>query len=168
MSEALRFVGQSLFYAGVAAFIGYFSQNPAWTAFPPDRALLLASFAHGAERREACRRLTPEEIAKLPPQQRRPDTCERERLPVHLVVEIDGDVAYDAWLPPTGVWQDGPSRAYEKFPLPPGRHRIVLKLEDRGRRDAFAWAVEREVELLPGRKLAVDFKADEGGFLFHG
>jgi hypothetical protein len=168
MSETLRLLGQGLFYAAVAAFVGYFSQNPAWTAFPPDRAQILVSFAHGAERREACRRLTPAEIAKLPPSERRPNTCERERLPVHLVIEIDGGVVFDALLPPTGIWQDGPSRAYEKFAVPPGRHRILLKLEDRGRKDAFAWVAEREVELAPGRKLAVDFKADEGGFLFYG
>lgn len=167
MSELLRCAGQGLVYAAVAALIGHFSQSPKWTSFPPDQAQILVSFAHGAERREACRRLTPAEIAQLPPSERRPSTCERQRLPVRLVIEIDGQLIYDAWLPPTGIWQDGPSRAYEKLALPPGRHRIVLRLEDSGRPDAFRWIAEREVELRPGRKLAVDFKADEGGFLFY-
>lgn len=166
MAEPLRYLGQAAVYAFVAALIGYFSQNPAWTSFPPDKAQVVLSFAHGAQRLEACRRLTPAEIAKLPPQQRRPNTCERERLPVRVRLEIDGQVVYDAVLPPTGIWGDGPARAYEKFAVAPGRHRIVVRLEDRGRTDAFGYTGETEVELRPGRKVAIDFKADEGGFLF--
>ncbi|GBD44806.1 hypothetical protein HRbin40_02296 [bacterium HR40] len=168
MPDVGRWFGQSLILAGFVTVIGFFSQRPTLVVFPPDRAQLVVSFAHGAERREACRRLTPQEIARLPPQQRRPNTCERERLPVRLVLAIDGNQVFDGVLEPTGIWGDGPSRAYLKFALPPGRHHLVLKLEDRGRGDAFAYVSEREIELGAGRRLAVDFKADAGGFLFYG
>jgi len=167
MAGGWQWLGQGMVYALAAAGIGYFAQNPVWHDFPPDRARIVLALVHGGARVEACRRLSYEEIRRLPPAERRPSTCKRERKPVRVQLELDGRVLYDAILPPTGLSGDGPSRAYVKFDVATGRHCLRVRLEDRGRPDAFAWHREVTVELDPRRRLAIDFKADKGGFLFY-
>lgn len=167
MAEALRWLGQGLVYALAAAGVGWFAQNPVWHNFPPDRARLVLALVHGGARVEACRRLSYEEIRSLPPSERRPSTCKRERRPVRVQLRLDGRVLYDEMLPPTGLSGDGPSRVYAKFDVPAGPHCLLARLEDRGREDAFAWEREVTVTLPPRGRLGIDFKADKGGFLFY-
>jgi hypothetical protein len=87
-------------------------------------ALIKLSFAHGAQK-EDCRPRTAEELAKLPPNMRRPMVCARERLPVAVELLLDGAPLYQAVLPPTGLAGDGPSRAYQRFAVPPGQHELT-------------------------------------------
>ncbi len=167
MTDLLRYAGQALFYAVVMLGIGYFSQRPIYQHIPPDKAQILLSFSHGGQRKEACRRLSSAEIAKLPPNQRRPNTCARERLPIHVQLVLDDTVIFDQILKPTGLSGDSPAHAYEKFVVPAGRHKLIARLEDRGRTDSFAYESELVVELRPRQNLPIDFKADKGGFIFY-
>lgn len=164
--KAFRYVGQVLFFAAVALVIGYFSASPPYARVPPDDALIKLSFAHGAEKKGECRKLSPEELAKLAPNMRRPTICPRERLPVDIEVVIDGAVVYVDRLPPTGLSGDGPSRTYERFILPAGEHQLILRLRDTGRTDGFDYISERRVTLAAGQSLAIDFHPVEGGFRF--
>jgi hypothetical protein len=79
MVKPLGYLGQGAVYLLLGLGIGYFSDRPAHTHSPPDMALIKLSFAHGAQK-EDCRRRTAEELAKLPPNMRRPMVCSRERL----------------------------------------------------------------------------------------
>ncbi len=167
MSDLLRYAGQAVFYAVVVLGIGYFSQRPIYQHIPPDEAQILLSFSHGGQRKQACRRLSSAEIAKLPPNQRRPNTCARERLPIHVQLVLDDAVIFDRILEPTGLSGDGPAHAYEKFLVPAGRHKLIARLEDRGRADSFSYESELVVELRPRQNLPIDFKADKGGFIFY-
>lgn len=166
MISPLRIAGQVVFYAAAAVLTGYLAANPIYHQFPDGQAQIKLSFAHGADRREACRRLTAKEIAKLPPRERRPNNCARERLPVHVHLALDGKTIYDAVLEPTGVSSDGPSRTYAKFAVPAGRHEIVVRLRDSDRPEGFDFETRKTVELEPWQNLAIDFKADKGGFMF--
>ncbi len=167
MTEVLRPVGQVIFYGAVALFIGYFSQRPVYQHIPPDEAQILLSFSHGGARRERCRRLTYEEIRKLPPGKRRPSTCKRQRMPIHVQLWIDDELIFDRVLEPAGLSGDSPAHAYEKFLVRAGPHTILARLEDRGRKDAFAYEKRVEVALRPRQNLPIDFKADKGGFIFY-
>ncbi len=167
MPDLFRYAGQALFYAVVMLGIGYFSQRPIYENIPPDKAQILLSFSHGGARAEACRRLSSEEIARLPPNERRPNTCSRRRLPIRVQLLLDEEVIFDRILQPTGLAGDGPAHAYEKFLVPAGRYRLVARLEDRGRPDSFAYENELVVELRPRQNLPIDFKADKGGFIFY-
>ncbi len=167
MNGTGAWVGQGLVYLAAAMLTGYFSQRPIYEHIPPDRAQITLSFVHGGKRVEKCRRVRYEEMRDLPANKRRPTTCKRERQPVEVELWVDGRLVYAAALPPTGIAGDGPSRAYEKFRLPAGRHRVLVRLDDRGLEDAFAYEKTVEVELAPRDKLAIDFKADKGGFLFY-
>ena len=163
---AVRYAGQGLVYALLALVLGYLSDSPAYTHFPPDRAQIKLSLAHGAARKGGCRRLSAEEIARLPPNMRRPTECPRERLPVVVEIILDDAVLYRASLPPTGLAGDGPSRAYRRFAVAPGPHRLVARLRDSERDEGFDYERAAWIELAPGQSLAIDFRAETGGFIF--
>ncbi|HET6467495.1 MAG TPA: hypothetical protein VFG43_03860 [Geminicoccaceae bacterium] len=165
MGSPLRYLGQAAFYAALALVIGYLSDRPAYTHFPPDRALIKLALVHGGQPITPCRRLGREELAKLPPNMRRPQECPRERVPLLLEVLLDGRTLYRASLPPTGLAKDGPSRAYQRFAVPPGRHEVTVRLRDGHREDGFDYELTEAVELAPAQNLAIDFRPETGGFI---
>jgi len=168
MISPLRLVGQAVVYAGFAALIGYFSSAPAYRYFGGDDAILTVSFSHGAQRKGECHKLSREELAKLPPNMRKPVSCPRERLPVVVALDLDGHRLYEASLPPTGLAKDGPSHVYERFVIPAGRHTLVARLRDTNRSEGFDYDASFDIVLAPAQNLALDFRRDIGGFVLHG
>ncbi len=166
MPSVARYAGQILFHAGFAAAIGTFASWPMYNRMPEGSAQIKLSFNHGGRRVEDCRRLTAEELSKLPSNQRRPIDCSRERLPVTIQLLIDGAPIYEAVLKPGGIAGDGQARAYEKFIVPAGTHLIEARLRDSKRSEGFDYRSRFEAALAPGQNLAIDFKAEQGGFLF--
>lgn len=166
MPDVLRYGVQVLFFAIIMSFIGYFSNNPIYHQFPEGMAQIKLSFAHGAARKIDCRKLTSKEIAKLPANQRRPNTCTRERIPLHVQLVLDGKLIYDDHLKAVGFFEDGPGRTYKKFIILPGAHIITARLRDTKRVDGFDYETTRKVSLSPQQNLAIDFKSDRGGFNF--
>lgn len=162
--KALRYAGQGVFWVVAALLIGFPSASPSYSRVPPGQALIKLSFAHAAGKRGACRELTAEEVARLAPNMRRKTVCSRERLPVDIEFTLDGAVVYAEHLPPTGLSGDGPSRAYQRFVVPAGRHEIVLRLRDTDRADGFDHETARTLTLAAGQSLAIDFFP--GGFRF--
>lgn len=165
MRNVAKYVGQGLVLAAMAALIGYFSSHPVYHQMAPDKAQIKLSFAHGGNRVKKCRKLTAKEIAALPANERRPNTCSRKRVAVRLKVEIDGKVIYQASLPPTGLSGDGPSRVYRKFIVEAGAHTIDLHLGDTRNPGEYNYHTRRRLDLEPWQNLAIDFKADAGGFV---
>lgn len=166
MIDALRYLAQAAVLALFALVIGFFASRPTLQYFPADSAQIKLSFAHGSQRVAECRRLSVEEIAKLAPKDRRPNTCARERVPIRVQLLLDGVPIYDEVLQPTGFARDGPARVYRKFSVPPGRHEITARLRDSGRIDGFDHERIMVVELSPLQNLAVDYKSDHGNFDF--
>jgi hypothetical protein len=166
MRDLLRYAGQAGFFAVLALFIGYFSASPAYRQVPDGMAQIKLSLRHGGARVEDCRKLTPEEIAKLPANERRPNTCSRERLPMLIEIRLDGAPLYSDTLYPTGLSSDGPAETYRKFIVPAGRHVIEARLRDSKRTEGFDYETVKDIDLAPFQNLAVDFKSDQGGFLF--
>ena len=85
---------------------------------------------------------------------------------MQVQLDLDGKIIFDARLEPTGLAGDGPARVYQKFAVPAGRHTIVARLRDNRETSGFNYETRHEVDLVPGQNLAVDFKADAGGFIF--
>jgi len=92
MPNFVRYAGKFAFFAVFAAFIGYFSNQPVYQRVPDGMAQIKLSFAHGGARKVDCRKLTSKEIAKLPANERRPNTCTRERIPVHIQLTLNGEL----------------------------------------------------------------------------
>ncbi len=166
MRELFKYAGQFVFLVFTMVFIGYFSSQPTYQQFPDGMAQIKMSFAHGGARKIDCRKLTSTEIAKLPANERRPNNCTRERIAVLVQLSLDGELLYDDLLQATGLSQDGPSRTYRKLIVPAGPHTITARLRDTKRTTGFDYEATHEVVLKPFQNLAVDFKADTGGFSF--
>ncbi len=165
MNPLLRYAAPGVVYLIFAVFLGYFASAPSYTHFPPDQALIKLSLAHGASREGGCRRRTQEELQKMPPNMRRPMDCPRQRRPVFIELEIDGETRYSASVPPPGLSGDGPSRIYQRFAVSAGKHDIVARLRDSDRTDGFDYEKRAAVELAAQQSLAIDFRQEMGGFL---
>ena len=162
----LRLAGQFavilLLFAGVAAL----ADRPVYRQIPPGHGVVMLTFVHGAERLAECRRLSAQEIAKLPPNMRRAQDCPRGRRPVYVELEIDGRPVYRATLPPSGIASDGPSRVYERFVLPEGDHDLAVRMRDTGRSEGFDHESTRHIALASEQMFVIDFRAETGGFVF--
>jgi hypothetical protein len=166
MSSAARYLLQLTLYAAFAVFVAWFATEPQYQYADASMASVKLSLSHAADRVKPCVPLTPEEIAELAANMRRSETCERERLPVILEMDVDGERVVELIAPASGLWNDGPASIYERFDLPPGQHRISVRLRDTAR--AEGWDYERSgvVTLEAGRYFTVTFKAETGGFNF--
>jgi hypothetical protein len=165
MPSFLRYPLQALAYAAIAVLIGYFAAAPEYVYFPPDQAQIKLSLVHGAERREPCHQRSSAELDQLAPNMRKKIDCPRERLPVWVEVRLDDRVLYRAALPPTGLSKDGPSRAYQRFAVAPGKYRLRLLMRDSARSEGYDYQLDKEIDLRPQQSLAVDFRAEMGGFV---
>ncbi len=165
MIRVRRLALGGLLTAAVISGVAALSAWPAYRSVPDGVAVVKLSFTHGGER--DCRALTDAELAELPANMRRREVCDRRRPPVHVELDIDGEPAFAAALPPTGLSGDGPSRVYERFELAAGRHEIALRLRGTARDEGFTHTARREVTLAPGQSLAIDFEPEAGGFVFH-
>lgn len=157
--------GQAAGYAAFCAALGYFSTSPPYRHLPPDTALVKLSLQHAGQRKEPCRERSAEELAKLAPNMRAATVCSRERVPLTVVVEIDGATLVDATVPPSGLARDGSSVLYRRVEVPAGRHRVVAKLGD-APTPGYAHVREATVDLAPGAILLLDFDAKAGGWVF--
>ncbi|MGB3834344.1 MAG: hypothetical protein WA975_21055 [Mesorhizobium sp.] len=149
-------------FAGAAGL----SNWPRHRSLPEGVGVVTLSFSHGADRKAACRKATPEELAALPSNMRKPQICPRERPTIRVELDIDGRRAFEADVPPSGIAGDGPSRVHQSFTLPAGRHEVAVRMRDRPGED-FAWRAGRSFDIAPADHRVIDFRADAGGFVFH-
>ncbi|MGY4306173.1 hypothetical protein ACVIJ6_003416 [Bradyrhizobium sp. USDA 4369] len=166
MSSAARHVAQFLVVLAVMAAAAWLSAAPAWRTLPAGSAVLLLTFVHGADRSGECRRLTAEEIARLPPNMRRVQDCPRGRRPVQVELDVDGRALYRAELAPTGIAGDGPSRVYQRFVMTAGSHDVAVRMRDTPRAEGFDHERRETVAMAPGQLLVVDYRPEAGGFVF--
>ncbi len=159
----LAWLGQLLLYGVFALVIGVFSRWPEYRHLGADQALIKLSFTHAGKLVADCRRLTPDELAKLPPNMRTPLKCERERAPVRVEVDIDGAAAFRHLAKPSGLSKDGASAVYQRLSLAAGEHRIAVRLKDSAGAGGFDYQREQTVRLAPAQILVIDFDAEKGG-----
>lgn len=159
-----RVVAGSLICLAVVAGAAALSAWPAWRSLPPGTGVVSLSFSHGGAR--DCRRLTEDELARLPANMRRPEVCDRTRADVRLEMDIDGATVLHRTIAPGGLAGDGPARVYQRFALPAGTHTVALRLADSGRAQGFDHEAAREIALAPAQNFVIDFRSEEGGFVF--
>ena len=160
MNRGLRVILQAITYACFAVVVGYLSASPAYDYADPGNATIKLSLSHAADRVKPCVRLTPEQIAELAPNMRRPETCERQRLPLTVELEIDGETVVNIEAQPSGLWNDGPASIYERFEAEPGRHTITARLRDSSRTAGWDYVHTEDVTLVASRYFTVTFRAE--------
>jgi hypothetical protein len=166
MSYLARLAGQFIvilaLFAGVAALADW----PVYRQTPSGTGVVILTFVHGADRRGECRRLAPEEIAKLPPNMRRVQDCPRARRALHVELDVGGKSIFRASLPPTGIAGDGPSHVYQRFVVPAGQFDVAVRMRDTARTEGFDHERHEQVTLAPDQMFVIDFQSANGEFVF--
>jgi hypothetical protein len=166
MNNPLRIFLQAITYAAFAIIVGYLSASPAYDYADSGKATIKLSLSHAANRVKPCVRLTPEEIARLAANMRRSESCERQRLPLTVELEIDGETAANVRALPSGLWNDGPASIYERLEVEPGAHTITARLRDSDRSEGWDYTHTEDAMLVSGRYFTITFRAETGGFNF--
>ncbi|MER2544572.1 MAG: hypothetical protein ABTS16_14170 [Candidatus Accumulibacter phosphatis] len=164
MLKPAAIVGQVILYGAFAAFIGYFATSPTYHQIPEDVALIKLSISHLGDRE--CRKRTPEELAKMPPNMRAPMDCPRERSDINLEVDLDGEPVFRTVLHPTGLYKDGVSTVYKRFEVKAGTHQLAVRMNDNLVVPGFNFVQDEEITLAPRQVMVVDFNPDQGGLYF--
>ena len=166
MTRFVQFLGQLIAYSLFAVVIGYFSTRPAYTHQDPAKAVIKVSFSRAGAHIEPCKRLSQEELNRLPPNMRAPTKCLRARVPILLEVQVDGQLMYHEELAPSGLSRDGTSTVYTWFPVDAGQHHLVVRLRDSRRTSGFDHEGSANITLQPQQNFVIDFRPELGGFLF--
>ncbi|HNU12412.1 MAG TPA: hypothetical protein PKJ45_13790 [Rubrivivax sp.] len=161
-----RWAGQLVLYGLFAVFVGTFSQWPLYHPMGPDQAQIKVSISRVGQPVGECRKRTPEELAKLPPNMRAPMECPRERSPLTVEVDLNDQNILKRVVAPTGLSKDGASSIYERVIVPAGEQKLAVRLNDDIRPGATAHEREATVKLAPGQVLVIDFDATQGGIIF--
>ncbi|MEO8123000.1 MAG: hypothetical protein ABI633_03025 [Burkholderiales bacterium] len=164
--KRFSWIGQVLLYGVFALIVGVFSHWPTYRHLADDESLIKLSFTHAAQRVDECRKLTPEELAKLPPNMRAPTKCGRERAPVVVEVDLDGKPAIRHVAQPSGLSRDGASSVYQRMTVHAGMHQVVVRLKDNAGKGGFDYESEKTVTLAPAQILVIDFDPQRGGITF--
>ena len=162
----LRVAGQLAVAGGVAMFIAWFATRPAYGLLGRDEAMVKLSFSHAGQPLKPCKRYTPEELAKLPFEERRPTTCERGRWPVYVEFDLDGRRMHEGTYQPAGLWDDGPSTVYARFRVPAGTHVASVRVRDGARASGFDYATSTRMTVTAGENFVIDFRGKENAFSF--
>ncbi|SBT06246.1 conserved hypothetical protein [Candidatus Accumulibacter aalborgensis] len=164
MLKPAALVGQVILYGAFAAFIGTFASSPKYQQIPDDVALIKLSISHLGGRE--CRKRTPEELAKMPPNMRAPMDCPRERSDIRLEVDLDGQPVFRAVMHPTGLYKDGVSTVYKRFEVKAGSHQLAVRMDDDLMKPGFDYIKDEKITLAPGQVMVIDFNPDRGGLFF--
>ena len=159
-------VVQTGLYVAFAAIVGYLSIAPTYQYADPELAVIKLSLSHAADRVDECVELTPDEINARALKGESLSNCGRERLPLRIEVDVDGETVIGLTAEPSGLWSDGPASVYERMAIAAGTHTISVRLRDSARESGWDYEQTESVDLSPGRYLTITFRADNGGFAF--
>ncbi|HEU5262840.1 MAG TPA: hypothetical protein VFU41_15580 [Gemmatimonadales bacterium] len=106
--------------------LGALSRAP-YTADGARHAVLRLTWRARGEQVEECRRLTPEELERLPVHMRQEERCEGRVPPYRLRVSLDGVRAVDELVRAAGARHDRPLYVFRELTLEPGSHVLVVR-----------------------------------------
>jgi hypothetical protein len=159
--RAREWAAQAVLYVIFMGVVAAFSSAPSYRPISPDHSVVTVSLLHHGERVAPCRPYTEAELAKLPPNMRAPQKCERERMPVTVELDIDGVNVMRETAQPAGLSSDGASSIYRRLHVMAGEHRITVRLKD-APGAAFNHTREATLKLKPAQVLVIDFEQGKG------
>jgi len=149
------------------AVVGGLSNAPVYHRLKPDQALVRLAFSHFGRPIRECHRLSQAELNALAPNMRKPVDCPRQRLPIQVEFQLDGQRLFMATVAATGIWGDGEATVYERFPVNAGPHRLSIGMRDSARREGFDYQLDRRVNIQPLRNLVIGFDPGLKKFVIH-
>jgi len=166
VKSIVRTLLQVVAYVLFAVPIAYFASMPTYRYAEAAQASIKLSIDHTTDRAKPCVPLTQEQIAELAANMRRVESCERERLPLVVEFDVDGQTLVTSTALPSGLWRDGMASVYERFDVPAGTHRIAVRIRDSDRAQGWDYEQSTTRELRPGRYFTVTFRSETGEFMF--
>ncbi|MGD9599314.1 MAG: hypothetical protein AB7G76_15375 [Steroidobacteraceae bacterium] len=154
--RAAALIGQVVLYAALAGVIAVFSRWPSYRQIGPGESLIKLSIVHETQHVTACRKRTPEELAKLPPNMRAPMSCPRERAPLTAEVDLDGEPVVRGTARPSGLARDGRALLYHRLVTTAGSHEIAVRVRDSADTHGFDYEREEKITLQPAQILVID------------
>ena len=153
----LRYLLQAFNYTLFMALIWYFATSPSVRVIEDDEAMITVAFGHAGETLKACRRLSQEELMKLPPNMRKPEDCPRERSPIIIDALLDGKTIFSKTMLPPGIFSDGSVNIYYNSKIPAGKHRFEIKMDDSVRKQGFDHRLIQDIDIKPAQIMLVEF-----------
>jgi len=126
--------------------------------------MITFTLGHVGKRVEPCRRLSQEELMKLAPNMRRPMECARERSPITMQLQMDGEVIYNKTASPLGLYKDQGIDIYQNIKVTAGKHHLLVWINDDVNVDGPTYQREQDVIIKPEQHLIVEFKPATGSF----
>lgn len=157
LPRSLAWLLQGVLYALFIGVLGLFSHWPQYRHLDDDQAVLKLSIVHLGERLHPCVEQSAEELARLPPNMRAPKRCPRERAPLAIEVDLDGEPLLRRTAEPGGLSSDGSASMYERRVIAAGEHHLAVRLRDSAREQGFDHLGEARVNLRPAQILVIDF-----------
>jgi len=147
--------------------IGYFSQKPEYGFNSPNEAELVVSFRYTSRKTHPC---TDEELKRLTEERKdRPkhmrsakQACgSRERVPVNILVEMDGKTTFDKLIHPAGFTNDGACYLFKRLIVTSGEHELKVTLSEIADTGKSAKYLYEGQPLFPtARRVVVDFNLE--------
>ncbi len=162
----MKLIGEIIAYTVFAAGIGLLSVWPRYELMTGGDAVISIAFVHASQRVGECRKLSQDELNKLPPNMRKPSVCPRERHPVRLELRLDGKVLYRDLLLPSGLWSDGKSNIYKRIVVSAGSHEVFVGMNDIGGLEEFNYETSGAFDLAPGQNLVIRFDERQKRLVF--
>lgn len=161
MPDALRnpgrYLGQALFYGLFFLPLAYFSSAPVHRHQADDMATLKVAVRHAGKVVGECTALSGAEVANLPANMKRMETCPRERSPLQVELIVDGEPLYRTTVPASGIHNDGMSSMYKRFIIPAGRHHLQLRMNDDQSVEGATWQLDEHIEMAPAQVVVASF-----------
>ncbi|MBF0107992.1 MAG: hypothetical protein HQL76_02285 [Magnetococcales bacterium] len=167
MPRSIQWPLQAVFYTAFFTLVYIFSVSPGYHYLEPGRAELKLAFKHAAQRMEACRERSREELQRLAPNMRKPKECSRKRAPLLVELLLDGNILASKTFPPPGIQDDGTAYVYAKYPIPDGDHRLSIRMRDSNRSEGFDYVEEKQIVTRTSTSLVIGFDGAANRFIFY-
>jgi len=164
MNRILRYGLQAFYYTLFMVVVWYFSFKPSYHQLAENQAVITLSFTHATKLREACRKLSQQELMKLAPNMRLATDCPRERSPMQLELYLDDKLLTKATVEPTGFHKDQGVNIFQRIKVVAGKHSLRLWMNDNINIKGPTYRYEQNIILKPEQQLLIDFDAGSGGF----
>ncbi|MFQ5432764.1 MAG: hypothetical protein ACE5EN_09710 [Nitrospinota bacterium] len=165
IKKRLSLSGRLVFFIP-AIIVYFFSTTPTYTFSDVDESSLVIGLKHITDKAHIC---TEEEVrqflenelkTKLPHLRKRASACgSRERVPLKLMVLLDGRELVNREYQPSGLYNDGNTFVYEKFRIRSGEHNIKVEMRDskKDKKDRYDYSFTKSINFTPKRVVVLDF-----------
>lgn len=164
MNKILRYGLQAFNYLLFIAVVWYFSIKPPYHQLEEGQSVITLSFTHATKIREACRKLSQEELMALAPNMRLPTTCPRERSPMNIELYLDEKLVTKAIVDPLGFHKDQGVSIFRSIKVKSGEHLLRVWMNDDVNVNDATYEYKEKINLKPEQLLLLDFDSGKKGF----